>query len=195
MVTAKRAIESMSLAMLSLAQEDDRCQELYDDLQNINSFDGVDKTLINFLKNPWILKSKKIEEILSLKKCFNYDKTTNLIAMVVKTNIVYLFSKIINTTLKLLEEVLGIVTLKIYGAFSLNNQQINQIKNAIINSKNLLPKNFKSLKTEFILDSNLIGGIKVSINSMVIDNSMIVKLNSTRSINSKLNFSNKDKGE
>ena len=60
---------------------------------------------------------------------------------------------------------------------------IEQIEEAIRNNKDLLPTNFKEFKIIKELDESLIGGIKVIINSKVIDNSLIQKLRSTKEAN------------
>lgn len=188
MFNEKEAVQSVSLAMLNLAIDDLKLEELYNDLCNLKDFDKKDYALKNFLKNPWISKNYKIESILKLNKCFNYDKTSNLIALLVQRNSTYLLDKIILETIKLLKEKLGFVTLKIYAAFELNKEQISQIENSVLNSPNLLPSNFKKIDTNFIVDKLLIGGIKIQINSKVIDNSFLEKIRKTKYSNSKINL-------
>ena len=116
-------------------------------------------------------------------KLFSYDKTVNLLAIMIQANVSYMLNKTINFLIKLLEEQLGIVELKIYSTFTLDDLQTKQIEEAIRNNKDLLPTNFKEFKTIKELDESLIGGIKVIINSKVIDNSLIQKLRSTKEAN------------
>lgn len=120
---------------------------------------------------------------MQLKNVFNYDKTVNLLAIMIKANVSYMLNKILSFLLKLLEERLGIVELKIYSTFELSDLQIEQIEDAIKNNKDLLPNNFKEFKTTKEIDASLIGGIKVIINSKVIDNSLIQKLRSAKEAN------------
>ncbi|MBO6095178.1 F0F1 ATP synthase subunit delta [bacterium] len=120
---------------------------------------------------------------MQLKNVFNYDKTVNLLAIMIKANISYMLNKTFSFLLKLLEERLGIVELKIYSTFVLTDLQAKQIEDAIKNNKDLLPNNFKEFKTTKEIDVSLIGGIKVIINSKVIDNSLIQKLRSTKEAN------------
>ncbi|MBO6021474.1 F0F1 ATP synthase subunit delta [bacterium] len=120
---------------------------------------------------------------MQLKNVFNYDKTVNLLAIMIKANISYMLNKTFSFLLKLLEERLGIVELKIYSTFVLSDLQTKQIEDAIKNNKDLLPNNFKEFKTTKEIDVSLIGGIKVIINSKVIDNSLIQKLRSTKEAN------------
>ncbi|MBO6042018.1 F0F1 ATP synthase subunit delta [bacterium] len=120
---------------------------------------------------------------MQLKNVFNYDKTVNLLAIMIKANISYMLNKTFSFLLKLLEERLGIVELKIYSTFVLTDLQTKQIEDAIKNNKDLLPNNFKEFKTTKEIDVSLIGGIKVIINSKVIDNSLIQKLRSTKEAN------------
>lgn len=188
MVNEKQAVQSLSSAIISLANDDNKLNELYSDLLNIREFNKNDSTFNKFLSDPWIIKSDKIDDILKIDGCFEYKKTKNFLALIIQSNTVYLIDKVISSTIKLLQEELGIVTLKIFAAFPLNNEQIDQIKNAIILNKKLLPNNFKKLITEFIVDKNLIGGIKISINSKVIDNSLIGKIQQTKKVNKELTF-------
>ena len=120
---------------------------------------------------------------MQLKELFNYDKTVNLLAIMVQANVSYMLNKTISFLIRLLEEQLGIVELKIYSTFNLDDLQTKQIEEAIRNNKDLLPTNFKEFKTIKEVDESLIGGIKVIINSKVIDNSLIQKLRSAKEAN------------
>ena len=99
----------------------------------------------------------------------------------VQGNVAYFFDKSLNFLLKALEEELGIVSLKIYSAFPLTPSQVTKITSAIKNNPQLLPSNFKELRSQCVVDPNLIGGIKVEINSKVIDNTIFEKLRQLQS--------------
>ncbi|MBQ5543999.1 MAG: ATP synthase F1 subunit delta [Mycoplasmataceae bacterium] len=183
MINEKKVSQALATAMSSMAFEDQADEALYEDLCLIKAFNNTNNDLINFLKNPWINKVQKIDDVMQLKNVFNYDKTVNLLAIMIKANVSYMLNKILSFLLKLLEERLGIVELKIYSTFVLSDLQIKQIEDAIKNNKDLLPNNFKEFKTTNEIDLSLIGGIKVVINSKVIDNSLIQKLRSTKEAN------------
>ena len=183
MINQKKISQALATAMLSLAFEDQAYEALYTDLNLIKKFNINDETLVNFLKNPWIDKPEKINDIMQLKELFNYDKTVNLLAIMVQANVSYMLNKTISFLIRLLEEQLGIVELKIYSTFNLDDLQTKQIEEAIRNNKDLLPTNFKEFKTIKEVDESLIGGIKVIINSKVIDNSLIQKLRSAKEAN------------
>lgn len=183
MINEKKVSQALAVAMSSLVFEDHADEALYEDLCLIKSFNNTNNDLINFLKNPWINKAQKIDDVMQLKNVFNYDKTVNLLAIMIKANISYMLNKTFSFLLKLLEERLGIVELKIYSTFVLTDLQTKQIEDAIKNNKDLLPNNFKEFKTTKEIDVSLIGGIKVIINSKVIDNSLIQKLRSTKEAN------------
>ena len=183
MINEKKVSQALAVAMSSMAFEDQADEALYEDLCLIKSFNNTNNDLINFLKNPWINKAQKIDDVMELKNVFNYDKTVNLLAIMIKANISYMLNKTFSFLLKLLEERLGIVELKIYSTFLLTDLQTKQIEDAIKNNKDLLPNNFKEFKTTKEIDPSLIGGIKVIINSKVIDNSLIQKLRSAKEAN------------
>lgn len=183
MINEKKVSQALAVAMSSLAFEDHKDEALYEDLCLIKSFNNTNNDLINFLKNPWINKAQKIDDVMQLKTVFNYDKTVNLLAIMIKANISYMLNKTFSFLLKLLEERLGIVELKVYSTFALTDLQTKQIEDAIKNNKDLLPNNFKEFKTTKEIDASLIGGIKVIINSKVIDNSLIQKLRSAKEAN------------
>ena len=183
MINQKKISQALATAMLSLAFEDQAYEALYTDLNLIKKFNINDETLVNFLKNPWIDKPEKINDVMQLKELFNYDKTVNLLAIMVQANVSYMLNKTISFLIRLLEEQLGIVELKIYSTFNLDDLQTKQIEEAIRNNKDLLPTNFKEFKTIKEVDESLIGGIKVIINSKVIDNSLIQKLRSAKEAN------------
>lgn len=176
MATFNQVSESISSAIIALANDDKQTYNLYQDLSLLKKFYARNNELLNFLNNPWIEKEEKINDIMSLKNDFSYDKTVNFLAFIAKSNAVSYFSKIIDLTIKELEEELGIVHLKIYSAFDLNDAQIKQIEDAIKKQDGLLPDNFTNLITEFAIDKEMIGGIKISINSKVIDNSLLQKI-------------------
>ena len=181
MVNEKKVSEALASAMISLAHDDHQVPLLYQDVSWIKQFNDNDHCLIDFLVNPWIEKSQKIKDIMQLKSCFNYDKTVNWLAIMVQGNVAYFFDKSLNFLLRALEEELGIVSLKIYSAFPLTQAQVTKITTAIKNNPQLLPSNFKELRSQCVVDSNLIGGIKVEINSKVIDNTIFEKLRQLQS--------------
>lgn len=183
MINEKKVSQALAVAMSSLAFEDHADEALYEDLCLIKSFNNTNNDLINFLKSPWINKAQKIDDVMQLKNVFNYDKTVNLLAIMIKANISYMLNKTFSFLLKLLEERLGIVELKVHSTFELSDLQTKQIEDAIKNNKDLLPNNFKEFKTTKEIDPSLIGGIKVIINSKVIDNSLIQKLRSAKEAN------------
>ncbi len=183
MMNEKKVSQAVASAITSLAVEENKINELYQDLINLQIFNKENQILIDYLKNPWILKADKIKNVMSLSGSFQFDKTVNLLAILIKGNIVHLFSKVTKNTLINLEELLGIINLKIYSAFILNDEQINQIANAIKNTKSILPSNFTKLNTQLVVDESIIGGIKVEINSKVIDNTLIEKIKQAQQAN------------
>lgn len=183
MINEKKVSQALAVAMSSMAFEDQADEALYEDLCLIKAFNNTNNDLINFLKNPWINKAQKIDDVMQLKNVFHYDKTVNLLAIMIKANISYMLNKTFSFLLKLLEERLGIVELKVHSTFELSDLQTKQIEDAIKNNKDLLPNNFKEFKTTKEIDPSLIGGIKVIINSKVIDNSLIQKLRSAKEAN------------
>ena len=183
MINEKKVSQALAVAMSSMAFEDHADEALYEDLCLIKTYNNTNNDLINFLKNPWINKAQKIDDVMQLKNVFNYDKTVNLLAIMIKANISYMLNKTFSFLLKLLEERLGIVELKVHSTFELSDLQTKQIEDAIKNNKDLLPNNFKEFKITKEIDASLIGGIKVIINSKVIDNSLIQKLRSAKEAN------------
>ena len=72
---------------------------------------------------------------MQIKNVFHYDKTVNLLAIMIKANISYMLNKTFSFLLKLLEERLGIVELNVHSTFELSDLQTKQIEDAIKNKK------------------------------------------------------------
>ncbi|WP_416737957.1 ATP synthase F1 subunit delta [Mycoplasmopsis meleagridis] len=153
---------------------------LYKELKN-------DTTFIDILKNNETSNEYKFDFIDNIFA--NFDKSDvmkKFLKVVVEHKAVSNLPRIISSYLKLVNDHLNIKFAKIYSAFPISEDKLNLIKAKLEKELNCL------VDIEHRIDPNIISGIRIKMNSFVIENSLGLSLKRlTKFINLKDNEKNK----
>ena len=164
------AAERYALALFELAQEKGQTVSVLEDLRELKKVYVDNTELEQLLENPKLQMVKKKALLLELFKGINPLVLNTLYVLLDRNrmneivNVVDLFNKMSN-------DAAGIAEAKVYSTRPLTDEESASISNAFARK---IGK--QSLKIENIIDSSLIGGIRLQIGNIIYDSSVSGKL-------------------
>lgn len=160
-------------SLFDLAKEENRIEQYEKDMTLVsNVFDT--EGLVQFFSHVSVKDGDKYDILnKSFKDQVNVYVLNFLMLLVKKRRIKYI-KDICKEFQSLCNEHFGIVVGKVFTAFELSENQLNKIEEAISQ------KIGKKTKLHMVIDSTLIGGIRVEVNNHVYDDSLSYKLESLR---------------
>ena len=159
-------------ALFQLAKEAKVLDSVALDLSNLEKVINSDNKIFLFIKNPSIKKSVKMNFFESLSNKIELSKLSiNFIGVIIKKNRIYYLLDMINSFNNLLSNLRGEKFATIFSAKKLTDSEIKNIKDK-------LKEKFNSeFNVKLIIDSELIGGLKIQVGSQMIDSSIKNQLN------------------
>ncbi|WP_407269310.1 F0F1 ATP synthase subunit delta [Radiobacillus sp. PE A8.2] len=163
---AKRYAE----ALFQITQEQSSTDQVEQQLQIIAEVFNSNQELIQFLKHPRVDEEKKKLFLKDTFKDFS-AVVTNLLQLLVDRHRDDLVLMIIKHYLHLSNDAKGIAEATVYSVRSLENDEKQQL--SAVFAKRL---NKNALNIENIVDSSLLGGVKIKIGNTIYDGSIKGKL-------------------
>ena len=160
-----------ALALYELSKENDLTQEFESNILNFLKIYKSNQDIVNFIKNPTnTIESQKIvfEKILNNLKLNKLMKNFFLILIIKKR--IFFIDKIFDEFLKLISTKRGEISANLISSKKIDKENLLNIEKEISTSLN------RSIKMNYKLDENLIGGIIIQIGSLMIDTSLKNKL-------------------
>ena len=160
-----------ALALYELSKENDLTQEFESNILNFLKIYKSNQDLVNFIKNPTnTIENQKIvfEKILNNLKLNKLMKNFFLILIIKKR--IFFIDKIFDEFLKLISSKRGEISANLISSKKIDKENLLNIEKEISTSLN------RSIKMNYKLDENLIGGIIIQIGSLMIDTSLKNKL-------------------
>ena len=160
-----------ALALYELSKENDLTQEFESNIQTFLKIYKSNQDLVNFIKNPTnTIENQKIvfEKILNNLKLNKLMKNFFLILIIKKR--IFFIDKIFDEFLKLISTKRGEISSNLISSKKIDKENLLNIEKEISTSLN------RSIKINYKLDENLIGGIIIQIGSLMIDTSLKNKL-------------------
>ena len=133
-----------------------------------------DKNLLNFLANPTISKEEAENFVWSLLPQNFNESLKRLICLLIENSKIAIFGEILSQYKALRNQENKILDAVIDSAFELTDQQKKSI-NATLERKFK-----KAFNISYVINKNLIGGMKITIGDNVIDGTVLHKLDSLR---------------
>lgn len=159
-------------ALFQLAKEAKVLDSVAVDLSNLQNIINSDDKIFLFIKNPAIKKSVKMIFFDSLSKKIELSKLSiNFIGVIIKKNRIHYLLDMIYSFNNLLSSVRGEKHATISSAEKLTDTEIDSIKNKLKDKFN------SEFNVDLIIDSELIGGLKIQVGSQMIDSSIKNQLN------------------
>ena len=159
-------------ALFQLAKEAKVIDTVSNDLTSLEVTINSDVEILKFIQNPSIKKSLKVQFFNTVSQKLELSKLTeNFIGLIIKKNRVHYILEMIRAFNDLLLELKGIKSANITSAYKLSDEEVSKIK------MKLKVKFNSDFNINLLTDSSLIGGLKIQVESQMIDSSIKNQLN------------------
>jgi len=163
--------ERYSRALFEVSQDSDDLDKVENDVKNFKLIYDKNLELRNFLKDPSqiITEQNKLVNLISDKLNFSKNIQKFLLLLVEKRRIFFV-NKIIESFLRLCSQKRGEIKASLISSKELSQTELNDISTDFSKSMG------STLKFDYKVDKELIGGLKLQLGSIMIDTSIRNKL-------------------
>ena len=166
------ASERYYRALFEVAQEASDLEKIENDIKNFASLMNNSLEIKNFIHNPTQSKENQNNVIKLLAEKLNFSKNLkNFMFLLIEKRRIFFIAKIIDSFLKLCSQKRGEVKASLISSKELSEVEIENI------SKDLSSSMGSTIKFDYKVDKELIGGLKLQLGSYMIDTSIKNKLN------------------
>jgi len=164
--------ERYSRALFEVAQEASDLEKIENDIKNFASLMNNSLEIKNFIHNPTQSKENQNNVIKLLAEKLNFSKNLkNFMFLLIEKRRIFFIAKIIDSFLKLCSQKRGEVKASLISSKELSEVEIENF------SKDLSSSMGSTIKFDYKVDKELIGGLKLQLGSYMIDTSIKNKLN------------------
>ena len=163
--------ERYSRALFEVSKESSELDKVEDNIKNFQILFNSSLEIKNFLKNPTqsINKQKEVINLLSEKLEFSKN-LKNFFLLLIEKRRIFFVQKISESFLKLCSKKRGEIKASLISSKELSKSELDEI------SKDLSASIGSTLKFDYKVDKELIGGLKLQLGSFMIDTSIKSKL-------------------
>ena len=163
--------ERYSRALFEVSKETKDLEKVEDDIKNFRMLLNKSLEIKNFIKDPTKSISQQNVFIKLLAEKLNFTKNLkNFFLLLIEKRRIFFIEKISESFLKLCSKKRGEVKASLISSKELSQLELEAI------SKDLSETMGLSLKFDYKLDTDLIGGLKLQLGSIMIDTSIKNKL-------------------
>ena len=164
--------ERYSRALFEVAQEASELEKMENDIKNFASLLINSLEIKNFIHNPTQSKDNQNNVLNLLAEKLNFSKNLkNFMFLLIEKRRIFFVEKIIDSFLKLCAQKRGEVKASLISSKELSETELENI------SKELSSSTSSTIKFNYKVDKELIGGLKLQLGSFMIDTSIKNKLN------------------
>ena len=163
--------ERYSRALFEVSRDSDDLNKVENDIKNFKLIYDKNLEVRNFIKDPSqiITEQNKLVNLISDKFNFSENLKKFLLLLIEKRRIFFV-NKIIESFLRLCSQKRGEIKASLISSKELSQTELNDISTDL--SKSMGP----TLKFDYKVDKELIGGLKLQLGSIMIDTSIRNKL-------------------
>ena len=163
--------ERYSRALFEVSQESNDLDKVESDIQNFKLIYDTNSEVRSFIKDPsqMITEQNKLVNLLSDKFNFSQNFQKFLLLLIEKRRIFFI-NKIIESFLRLCSQKRGEIKASLISSKELSQTELNDISTDLSKSMG------STLKFDYKVDKELIGGLKLQLGSIMIDTSIKNKL-------------------
>ena len=164
--------ERYSRALFEVAREAKDLEKVEEDIKSLQFLLKNSLEIKNFVQNPSQSKDNQNNVIKILAEKLNFSKNLkNFMFLLIEKRRIFFVEKIIDSFLKLCSQKRGEVKASLISSKELSETEIESI------SKDLSSSMGSTIKFDYKVDKELIGGLKLQLGSFMIDTSIKNKLN------------------
>ena len=163
--------ERYSRALFEVSQDSDDLDKVENDIKNFKLIYDKNLEVRNFIKDPSqiITEQNKLVNLISDKLNFSKNVQKFLLLLIEKRRIFFV-NKIIESFLRLCSQKRGEIKASLISSKELSQTELNDISTDLSKSMG------STLKFDYKVDKELIGGLKLQLGSIMIDTSIKNKL-------------------
>ena len=163
--------ERYSRALFEVSQDSDDLDKVENDIKNFKLIYDKNSEVRNFIKDPsqTITEQNKLVNLISDKLNFSKNVQKFLLLLIEKRRIFFV-NKIIESFLRLCSQKRGEIKASLISSKELSQTELNDISTDLSKSMG------STLKFDYKVDKELIGGLKLQLGSIMIDTSIRNKL-------------------
>ena len=163
--------ERYSRALFEVSKDSSELDKVEDNIKNFQILFNSSSEIKNFLKNPTqsINKQKEVINLLSDKLEFSKN-LKNFFLLLIEKRRIFFVQKISESFLKLCSKKRGEIKASLISSKELSKSELDEV------SKDLSAAMGSTLKFDYKMDKELIGGLKLQLGSFMIDTSIKSKL-------------------
>jgi F-type H+-transporting ATPase subunit delta len=163
--------ERYSRALFEVAKEAKDLDKVETDIKNFKSLISSSLEIKNFIHNPTQSKDNQKKVIKLLAENLNFSKNLkNFMFLLIEKRRIFFVIKIIDSFLRLCSKKRGEIKASLISSKELSETEIESI------SKDLSSSMGSTIKFDYKVDKELIGGLKLQLGSFMIDTSIRNKL-------------------
>ena len=164
--------ERYSRALFEVVKEANVLEKTENDIKNFESLLKNSLEFKNFVHNPTLSKENQNNVIQLLAEKLNFSKNLkNFLLLLVEKRRIFFVEKIIDSFSRLCSQKRGEVKASLISSKELSEAELDSI------SKELSSSTSSTIKFDYKVDKELIGGLKLQLGSFMIDTSIKNKLN------------------
>ena len=159
--------ERYSLALFGVSEEAGELEKIEADVKNFRSLYDNSLELKNFIQNPThtIETQNKILSLLSEKLSFSKN-LKNFFSLLIKKRRIFFVKKIVESFLRLCSKKRGEIKASLISSKELSKVELENISEELSSSMG------STIKFDYKVDQDLIGGLKLQLGSLMIDTSI-----------------------
>ena len=163
--------ERYSRALFEISRDSDNLDKVETDIKNLKLIYDKNLEVRNFIKDPSqiITEQNKLVNLISDKLNFSKNVQKFLLLLIEKRRIFFV-NKIIESFLRLCSQKRGEIKASLISSKELSQTELNEISTDLSKSMG------STLKFDYKVDKELIGGLKLQLGSIMIDTSIRNKL-------------------
>ena len=164
--------ERYSRALFEVVKETNELEKVENDIKNLSFLMKNSSEIQNFIHNPTQSKENQNNVIRLLAKKLNFSKNLqNFMFLLVEKRRIFFSEKIFDSFIRLCSQKKGEVKASLISSKELSEAELDSI------SKELSSATSSTIKLNYKIDKELIGGLKLQLGSFMIDTSIKNKLN------------------
>jgi F-type H+-transporting ATPase subunit delta len=160
-----------ALTIFDLCKDNGWLDKVYNDFKSLHNFFEISEDFSDFIKNPVFNHVQRANIIQKLLKNNIDDVTLRILLFIEEKSHLYMLDEIVGRFLELYREHQNIIKIKIISSSYLSQEQINKIRGQFSRKFN------KIIESDLVIDTRLIGGLKIMVGDTVYDFSFINQLN------------------
>ena len=164
--------ERYSRALFEVAQEANELEKIENDFNNFASLLHNSLEIKNFIHNPTQSKENQNNVLKLLAEKLNFSKNLkNFTFLLIEKRRIFFVEKIFDSFLRLCSQKRGEVKASLISSKELSRDELDSISKALSSSMS------STIKFNYKVDKDLIGGLKLQLGSFMVDTTIKNKLN------------------